>query len=281
MTGIGSDRGTRARRTARRRPWRGLGVIAVLVGAAAAPRAEAQDLAARVRAVRSGTVRFEFPAADGVCGNGRGNIQMRREGAPRIARGEFVEREWQDECEPGPVRVALDIASGSVTEVRAYVGGRWRGTATADLGAVPAAQATEFLLTLAETAPERPAKSAIFPAMLADGAEPWRRLLAIARDPRRPRPVRTDAVFWVGQGAAEAATRGLQELVDDANGDREIRKTAVFSLSQRPADESVPALLRIAKAHRDPEMRRSAIFWLGQSGDARAVAYFEELLIPR
>lgn len=281
MPGIGRAGTTLVGRAVWRRAWRGVGVLAALLGTAAATRVEAQGLAARVRAVRSGTLRFEFPAADGVCGNGRGNIQMRAEGAPRVVRGDFGSREWQDACEPGPVRVALDIASGSVAEVRAYVGGRWRGTATADLGAVPAAEAVEFLLSLAETAPEQPAKSAIFPAMLAEGADPWRRLLAIARDPRRPRSVRNDAVFWVGQGAAEAATRGLQEIVDDPTGDREIRKTAVFALSQRPADESVPALLRIAKAHRDPEMRRSAIFWLGQSGDARAVAYFEELLIPR
>jgi HEAT repeat protein len=60
-----------------------------------------------------------------------------------------------------------------------------------------------------------------------------------------------------------------------------VRKRAVFALSQRPKEESVPALLRIAKAHRDPEMRRSAIFWLGQSNDPRALAQFEELLVSR
>jgi hypothetical protein len=72
-------------------------------------------------------------------------------------------------------------------------------------------QATEYLLTLAESGPERVAKDAIFPAMLARGAEPWRRLLALAKNDSRPRAERSNAVFWVGQGAAEAATRGLQE----------------------------------------------------------------------
>lgn len=250
----------------------GLALVAGPVGA--------QSLRARVEAVRSGSVRFEFPAAEGVCGNGGSNISIRR-GTGRVAMGTHRAREWEDECEPGPVRVALDVSRGEVTAVRAYVGGRWRGAATADLGAVPAAEATEYLLSLAESGPERVAKEAIFPAMLGDGVEPWPRLLRIARDTRRPREVRSAAVFWVGQGAAEAATKGLQEIVDDADGDREVRNSAVFALSQRPKDEAVPALLRIAKGHRDPETRRSAIFWLGQSNDPRALAYFEELLVSR
>jgi hypothetical protein len=253
----------------------------ILVGLmlCAVSTADAQTLRERVAATRNGTVRFEFAAADGVCGNGRGNIQIKRENG-RLAQGEFSSREWEDECEPGPVRIAADVSGGTVIALRSYVGGSWRGTATTNLGEVAPEQATEYLLTLAESAPERVAKDAIFPAMLARGAEPWRRLLTLAKNESRPRAVRSNAVFWVGQGAAEAATRGLQELVDDPDGDREVRKSAVFALSQRPKDEAVPALIRIAKANRDPEMRRSAIFWLGQSGDARAIAYFEDLLVP-
>jgi hypothetical protein len=255
-------------------------LIAMLGLALVAGQADAQTLRRRVEAVRDGSVRFEYPAAEGVCGNGRGNISVNR-GRGRMTTGEFRSREWEDECESGPVRIALDVSRGEVTDVRAYVGGRWRGTATADLGAVSAADATEYLLSLAETASEEVAKDAVFPVMLGEGVDPWPRLLKVAKDPRRPREVRESAVFWVGQGAAEAATKGLQEIVDDASGDREVRKSAVFALSQRPTDESVPALLRIAKGHRDPEMRRSAIFWLGQSKDPRALAYFEELLISR
>ncbi len=52
----------------------------------------------------------------------------------------------------------------------------------------------------------------------------------------------------------------------------------MFALSQRPRDEGVPVLIRIARSHRDPKIRRRAIFWLGQSEDPRALALFEELL---
>jgi hypothetical protein len=53
---------------------------------------------------------------------------------------------------------------------------------------------------------------------------------------------------------------------------------AVFALSQRPRDEGIPALIAIAKNNRDPEIRKKAMFWLGQSGDPRALDLFEQIL---
>jgi HEAT repeat protein len=52
----------------------------------------------------------------------------------------------------------------------------------------------------------------------------------------------------------------------------------VFALSQRPQEEGVPVLIRIARTNPHGEIRKSAIFWLGQSEDPRALALFEELL---
>src|SRR5205814_2074346 len=45
-----------------------------------------------------------------------------------------------------------------------------------------------------------------------------------------------------------------------------------------PRDAAVTALIRIARTHPEPGVRRKALFWLGQSGDPRALALFEELL---
>ena len=106
----------------------------------------------------------------------------------------------------------------------------------------------------------------------------WPALLKLARDERVARRARRQAVFWLGQAAGDAATRGLTDLVDDSGVDREVKEQAVFALSQRPRDEGVPALIRIARTHRDPEVRRKALFWLGESDDPRALALFEELL---
>ena len=40
----------------------------------------------------------------------------------------------------------------------------------------------------------------------------------------------------------------------------------------------MPALIQIARSNRDPEVRKKAFFWLGQTGDPRALALFEEVL---
>ncbi len=229
------------------------------------------SVAQAVRRVTNGTVRLQFKARVGVCGSGQSmsyssNDRSRHNG------------EWQSECEPGPVRVAMDFSGGSPTALRFYVGGRWgaAGDAT-DVGAVAAADAGAWFIKLAETASGKVAKDAIVVATLADSSSVWPSLLRIARDANRDRELRKSAVFWLGQAASDA-TAALNGLADDESGDVEVRKSAVFALSQRPNGEGVPALLTIARGKLDPRVRRQAIFWLGQSGDPRAVSYFEEVL---
>ncbi len=247
------------------------------VFAAAASGAGAQSLAQRVSQNGNATVRFAFASRPEVCGNGRGNVSVR--GSSRGYRGRD---EWEDECEAGPVRVALDLAGGQVIELRTYVGGHWKASATSrDLGTVSAKEATDFLLHLAETADGRAAEQAIFPATIADSVIVWPRLLAIAKNGSLARATRNQAVFWVSQAAGDKATEGLKELVGDAAADRDVREQAVFALSQRPADEAVPALLNIARTNKDPQARKRAIFWLGQSKDPRAIDYFESVLTKR
>jgi hypothetical protein len=234
---------------------------------------------------RDGTVRLTFALRPDVCGSG-GSIRTSNgtrtyfgEGSWSSTSGRSRDVEWDDDCHPGPGRLALDVAEGRVTDVRVYVGGRWRARddrQVVDLGAAPAAEVAGMLLTLAERGEGKATRSAIFPATLVDSVTLWPTLLRIARDRSRPQDTRNQAMLWLGQAAGEVATRGLTELTDDP--DREVRQQAVFALSRRPREEAVPNLVRIARTHRDPEMRRQALFWLGRIDDARALALFEELL---
>lgn len=239
-------------------------LAAVLAGASAV---SAQSLAQRVDRVADGTVRLSYAARPGVCGNGR-NISTSHGGR---------HDEWQAECEAGPVRLVIERQGGRTTDLRAYVGGRWRGTADADLGQVPAREAGQWLLAIAETGGPA-SEDAVFPATLADSMEAWPGLLRIARNGKVAQKTRKSAVFWLGQAAADAATRGLDSLAEDDQEDREVREAAIFALSQRPRDEGIPVLIRIARSSRDPKLRRSALFWLGQSDDPAAIRLFEELL---
>jgi hypothetical protein len=254
--------------------------LAALVLAQQAP----QSLERRVAGAPDGTVRFSFAAKPGVYGNGRnmiswdcdnGNCHNRQ--VDNYSDGD--RDDWNTPCDSGPVRVALTKRNGSITDLRVYVGGQWRPAASAtDLGTTGARDAAAYLMSLASRDDTRAAEKAIFPAMLADSVTLWPDLLKLARRNDLSRKVRRSAVFWLGQAAGDAATRGLTDIVDDGTADHEVRETAVFALSQRPKDEGVPALIRIARDNRDPDLRRKAIFWLGQSEDPRALSLFEELL---
>jgi HEAT repeat protein len=242
-----------------------------------------QPLERRVAAAPDGSVRFSFAAKPGVYGNGRNMISWDCDKGNchnRQVDGNWDDHDdWDMPCDSGPVRVALTKSSGRITDLRVYVGGEWRANTTAtDLGTVGTKDAASYLLALALKDESRASEKAIFPAVLADSVTIWPDLLKIAKADNVSRKVKRSAVFWLGQAAGDAATRGLTDLVDDGNADHEVRETAVFALSQRPRDEGVPALIRIAKENKDPDLRRKAIFWLGQSDDPRALSLFEELL---
>jgi hypothetical protein len=239
-----------------------------LAALALAGAASAQTLDRRISSAPDGTVRFSFAAREGVCGNGHNvNIQDSRNA------------DWESDCDAGPVRTVLTVSGGKVTKVRSYVGGRWRaaGAGVTDLGTVSAREAATWLLGLAARAPAG-SNEAVFAATLADSAVIWPDLVRLAKNESVPRETRRSAVFWLGQAAGTAATASLDSLVGDPKGDRQVREAAVFALSQRPRDEGVPALIRVARTDRDPDIRKKAIFWLGQSDDPRALALFEDLL---
>ena len=226
-----------------------------------------QSLAQRVTALPAGTVHLSFAARPDVCGDGLNNIGNRHEN-----------EEWEADCEEQPVRVALQLRDHTVVAVRTYVGGRWRsGSPARDLGVVRPQDAAAYFLQLASQ-PGSLRGDPVLPATLADSITIWPSLLRLARNPQLPEDRRRTAIFWLGQAAGVAATSALDSVVAHDDTSRELRKQAVFALSQRPADEGVPALIRVARTNRDPELRKTALFWLGQSEDPRALDLFEEIL---
>ncbi len=259
-----------------------VGVLTALAGVTGV--ASAQSIASRVARVSNGTVRMTFAAKPGICGsgnsirhsNGRGRTTWSDDNTSRDV-------EWESDCSLGPARVVLDRRGGELTDLRFYVGGRWR-PATADvvdLGTVSAREAADYLVSIAQSEKGSMGEKAIFPATIADSANIWPALIKVARNPDLPRSTRTQSVFWLGQAAGDVATANLNSLVLDNSVDREVREQAVFALSQRPRDEGVPALIAVARTNKDPEIRKKALFWLGQSHDPRALDLFEELLTKK
>jgi hypothetical protein len=270
---------------------------ALLAAAFAAPaRAGGQPLAERVARAGDGPVRFRYGVRDGVCGAGPRAIAIR--GPAGTARyGDSWSSDddvWDDAaCEPGPARVTLTVRDGVPRAVRVTVGGPGGGARPAapggepgaDLGAVPAAAAAAYLLALAARDDAPNPGRLLLAASIADSSVVWPELLALARDARRAPRTRREATQWAGRAACEAAAGRAPAAAGADTAGREIRKEVVFALSQPPDDERVATLTRVARGDRDPAVRCSALFWLGQAGgrrvDARVLDLYEAVLRGR
>jgi hypothetical protein len=271
-------------------------VFAVVVALAGCAReVAAQSLAARVAAVREGGVSFHFAGKPGVCGDGGSMLGQRSDPDDLMPGDNFTffsnssfsgsgrQSERELRCVPGPLQVYLTVRAGSVESVRTTAGPLREDieNGVTDLGRVATKEAAVYLLELVELERTSVAKKAMIPAILADSVSVWPDLLRIARSAGAPREIRKNAIFWVGQIAAESVGQELRAFADDDLEDLEIRKQAVFALSQRPKDEGIPALLTIARTSRSGEIRKAAMFWLAQSADPRAVALFEQILLKQ
>ena len=242
----------------------------LLIGGAAS----AQDAVARLNALREGTLTFQYPAQADVCGDGERFIGWRGSyyGNVTVGRGD----DWRRRCVHGPMRVTFRKSEGEVTSLRVTAGPVEGDTvgATVNLGALSATQAVRVLMHVARTAPGKAAANTIMAARLADTVGVWREILVVARDQERPKSARREAALWLGWLAGDHVfgERGIGER------EKSEKQSAVFALSQLPNNSGVPDLLTVARTHRDPAVVRDALFWLGQSGDPRALDLFEEML---
>jgi HEAT repeat protein len=90
--------------------------------------------------------------------------------------------------------------------------------------------------------------------------------------------LRRHAIRALGERAGQRSLKFLADAAEKADGNQEVQLQAVRAISERPKDEAVPILIRIARTHANPAVRRQAIRSLGESGDPRAVEFFREVL---
>ncbi|HEV8216791.1 MAG TPA: HEAT repeat domain-containing protein, partial [Gemmatimonadaceae bacterium] len=82
---------------------------------------------------------------------------------------------------------------------------------------------------------------------------------------------------WFGQG--DAPTKDLVRLYDSLD-TRSLREHFAFVVSQRRDNEAIDKLIDLARTDRDAEVRKQAMFWLGQTKDPRAIKFFHDVLVP-
>ena len=106
------------------------------------------------------------------------------------------------------------------------------------------------------------------------GNEQW--LMNIAVNPKEDIELRKKALFWAGQSGV--AIPEFAQLYDRM-GDTEMKEQIIFVLSQRQSDRAaIDKLFDIAKNEKDSELRKKAIFWLGQSRDPRVQQFLMDLI---
>jgi hypothetical protein len=101
-------------------------------------------------------------------------------------------------------------------------------------------------------------------------------VISLARNDRSPK-VRGQALFWLGQKAGQKAVGVITSAIDN-DPERDVKRRAVAALRQLPNGEGIPLLIQLARTNRDPDVRKQAMTWLGQSRDPRALAFFEQVL---
>jgi len=90
--------------------------------------------------------------------------------------------------------------------------------------------------------------------------------------------VRRQAIRLLGERVSKRSLDFLSATAQSNDGNGEVQVQAVRAISERRSDESVPLLIKIARTHQNPMVRKQAIRSLGESGDPRAIEFFREVL---
>ena len=102
-------------------------------------------------------------------------------------------------------------------------------------------------------------------------------LLDLARDKSFDVDVRKDAIFQLSQ-RRQMDFEQMSTLYDQSKGEGEIQEQILFILSQRREPDAVDKLMSVAKSDPDLERRKNALFWLGQKNDPRVKQFLRDLI---
>jgi len=268
--------------------------IVAVASISSAPLAQT-DLAARVSRAPDGVLRLQFASRPGTCGDGRDAIGYRR---AFFAESFQSIGKWNaPTCVAGPVRVALSLANGQVTRLKTSVSGSWASTneRVTDIGTVSPGEAATYFFALVpriERLVGRDKSRILLPAVLADAGDVIPQLTSLARNDARTQETRRQALQWLGLLGDAKVVPTLVEFArgggagpvgedvdedDTAPGKKGLATAAMAALSYVADGAGVPALIDLAR-HGGLGARSSAVFWLGQAEDPRAIAVLHTVI---
>ena len=267
--------------------------LATTIAATPSPALAQSSLAQRVSRAPDGVVHVQFAARPGTCGDGRDLIGFRK---ALFAESFQSIGNWDaPNCRPGPMRVALSVVNGTVTRVKANVGGDWPRTSdrVTDLGSVSSAEAASYFFALVPQIERNGDKARLLlPAVLADDPGAMPQIISLARDESRLQDTRRQAIQWIGllgdakvvpvlvafarEGGA-GPTGGDIDEDDETPGKKGLGTSAMAALSTLENGVGVAALIDLGR-NGTSGTRASAVFWLGQTADPRARAELHRVI---
>jgi HEAT repeat protein len=109
--------------------------------------------------------------------------------------------------------------------------------------------------------------------MRGEGNDQW--LMQVAADSKHSVETRKQAIFSAGQ--AGVSTTELSALYGRVT-DREVKEQLIWVMSEKRDEAAFTRLMQIARSDPDRELRKKAIFWLGQSNDPRVKDFLLEII---
>lgn len=151
-----------------------------------------------------------------------------------------------------------------------------RGQAIFWLGQTRSGNSGDYLRGLYRKIRNEDVKDKVIFAMSQQGTEEsqnW--LIDLASNSSESTEMRKKALFWAGQSRAP-----IQRLTGmyDRMRETEMREQMIFVFSQRRESAAMDKLMDIAKNDPSRDMRRKAMFWLGQSKDPRVSAFLTDII---
>jgi TolA-binding protein len=139
----------------------------------------------------------------------------------------------------------------------------------------------EFYRTLFKKSKADEIRGQIFQAvsnLRTPDAAKW--MIDIARDKTIDTESRSNAIFWSSQSRT-VNLDDLATLYAQSRGEDEIQDKILFAYSQRNEPAAVDKLIAVATNDPNREMKKKAIFWLGQKkNDPRAIEFLTKLVSP-
>jgi hypothetical protein len=102
-------------------------------------------------------------------------------------------------------------------------------------------------------------------------------LLRTSRDASDSMEIRRQAIFWLSELGGEETLNALQEIMSTSN-EPELLKSAIFAISQQEGAQAAALMRTLAENEAlGVELRKQAIFWLAEEHEEQAVPFLTDL----